>query len=171
MRAICGTVKSEGGARLFDLPGYSRSTGNNTAKIVSTTLIPVLSIRPSATFNTLTNRGVFIPTDFDITTDQQARYVILYKPTLTNDSFASVGSTSAMDVDTSATVVTGGIEIDRGSLATAGGSSRTRLEGILGKTILSLSRTGTSDILTLAMIRTGTSNASVFTSFKWKEIR
>jgi hypothetical protein len=171
MRAICATVKSEGGLDLRSLPGLQRSADTGTgAKTVSTTLIPIMSIRPSATFNSLTNRGLYVPDGFTVTGDNPIRYVILYRPTLIGANFASVGATSGMDVDTAATVVSGGTVIFSDFLAT-GRNSLTQVSGLLGKTILSLRRTGTSDILTIAAIRTSTSDSSVRAAIQWKEIR
>lgn len=172
MKAICATVKSEGGFSLFDIPGYQRAADNGvTAKTVSTTLIPLLSIRPAATFNSLVNRGLYIPTSYSIQTNQDMRFVILFRPTLTNPSWTAIGN-SGMEYDVTASAVTGGIVEFSDYLAAAAGSAvSSNSKGILGRTLLKLGRTGTSDILTLAAIRTGGTNATVLSSLGWKEIR
>jgi len=174
MKAICGTVKSEGGLPLFDLPGFQRSANNGvTAKTVSTTLIPILSVRPAATFNSLVNRGLYIPTNYSIQANNDIRFALIFRPTLTNASWTAVDATnSGMEYDVSATALTGGtVEFSDYLAAVAGNSVSNENDGLLGRTLLKLGRTGTSDILTLAAIRTGGTNASVLSSLGWKEIR
>jgi hypothetical protein len=172
LRAICATVKSEGGADLFSIPGFNRSADSGvTAKTVSTTLIPVLSIRPAATINSIANRGLYIPNGFSIQTNNPIRYVILYRPTLTDASFGAVDATySGMEVDVAATAVTGGIVVASGYVATDRNSAAGQA-GLLGRTLMRLTRTGTPDILTLAAIRTGSSNGETLAEIGWREIR
>lgn len=172
MRAICGTVKSEGGAETFDLPGFSRSADNYlTPRTVAATLVPILSIRPAALFNGLPNRQLFVPTSYSVVSDNPIYYRLLYRPTLTDASWAAVDAVnSGMEYDVAATAVTGGIVIESDYLA-SGRNTLAQAAGLLGRTLLSLGRTGTADILTLAGIRTTTSSASVYGVHKWKEIR
>ena len=171
MRAVCATVKSEGGQPLLDMNGYPFTANNaQTAKTVSTTLIPLLSIQMASTFNSLTNRGLAIPMDFDISTNNPIRYEILYRPTLTGPSWSAVGANSFMNYDVTASAVTGGVVVDSGYVSTAK-NLNTSLSGLLGRTIMSLGRTATSDILTIAAIRTSGTDATVLSALKWKEIR
>jgi hypothetical protein len=174
MRAICVTVKSEGGDKLFDMPGENRSYPMVDARTVAATLIPVLSISAAATFPTagsIANRGVYIPTEFDISTDNPILYKILYRPTLTGASFDDVDAVySGMRYDTAATAVTGGICVSSGYIATDKNVVGAR-GGLLGRTIMALSRNAGSDILTIAAVRTTTTSAAVRASLQWKEIR
>lgn len=168
--AICCTVKSQGGAELYDMHGYPFSTPIQAAKTVSTTLIPVLSIRMAATFGGLTNRTLSIPTFYSVLTDNPLDYVLLYRPTLTGPSWTAVDATySAMEYDNTASAVSGGIRIDTQSLS-AGNNQSAQADGLLGRTIMSLG-SGTADILTIAAIRAGSSDSKVKAALKWKEIR
>lgn len=172
MKAICGTVKSEGGISIQDLPGYQRSIDNGTTAVtVSTTLIPVLSIRVKSTLNSITNRGLYIPTGYTVSGNNPIRYVLLYRPTLTGATWTDVDTTySGMEYDVSASAVSGGIQIDSDYLST-GRNTESKDGGVLGRTILSQGRSGTSDILTIAAIRTTTSNCDTYCTLKWKELR
>lgn len=172
MRAICATVKSQGGAGLFDIPGYQRSIDNGTTvKTVSTSLVPVLSIRSAATLNSIANRGLCIPTGYSIAANNPLRYVVLYRPSLTGASWTAVNATySAVEYDVSASAVSGGIVIDSDYFST-GRNSASKDGGLLGRTLLRLTRTGTSDILTIAAIRTSSSDADTLAALKWKELR
>jgi len=172
MRAICSTVKSEGGVELLDLPGYPFSASNGTTAVtVSTTLIPVLSIRVGANINSLTNRGIHIPISYGIVGSNPMYYKVLYRPTLTGASWTAVDSTySGIEYDVSASAFSGGVVVDEGHFAT-GRNTFSDTAGILNRLILSQGRTGTSDILTLAAVRTGSSDSTTYGSLKWKEIR
>lgn len=175
MRAICCTVKSEGGVSLLDMPGFIRTADSyTTAKTVSTTFIPILSLRVASTFPTTgsqPNKGLYIPLSYTIQTNNPIYYRLLYRPTLTNPSFTPIGATiSGLEYDVSATAISGGIPIESGYVSTdrnaVGGVS-----GLLNRTLMKLGRTGTSDILTLAAIRTGTVDGVTYSAIRCKEIR
>lgn len=172
MRAICSTVKSEGGAALLDLPGFPMSASNvTTAVTVSSTLIPVLSIRVASTINSLTNRGLFLPTGYEIVGSNPMHYQILYRPTLTGPSWTAVDATySGMEYDITASAVSGGVVVDAGYFA-SGRNTLGSESALLDRVIMALGRTGTSDILTLAAVRTTASDSSTYSAWKWREIR
>lgn len=169
-RAICATVKSQGGASLFEMPGYPFVTPPTGTFTVSTTLIPLVSIRVASTFNGLTNRELVIPTGYSLQTDNPIQYLILYRPTLTNPSWQPINSTySGVEYDISASAVSGGIQIDN-DLLSSGNNQAARTSNVLGKTIMSLG-SGVSDILTIAAIRTGANSATVRAIIKGIEVR
>ena len=171
MRAICTTVKSEGGGHLYNMAGFHFSSDNGVTPItVGTTLIPILSIRAKTTFNSLTNNSIAIPQGFELTTNNPIKYDIVYRPTLTGDSWTDADPDSAFEYDVSATAISGGTKIDSGYVATDRNTS-SGSQGILGKTIMSKGNNGTVDILTICAVRTSTSNADTKAILKWKEIR
>lgn len=171
MKAICATVKSEGGKGILELDGYSFGISNRTTAItVANTLIPVLSIRMASTFNSLTNRGLALVRGMDIAIDNPINLRVFYRPTLTNASWVSVDSNSFMEYDVSATAITGGTLIDDIPISTSRNVPASK-ENQLGRTILSLGRTGTSDILTIACVRTTSTSAATYAAFHWEEIR
>ena len=174
MRAICGTVKSEGGADLLDIPGFPRATdGNGATKTISTTLIPIISIRPKSTFQSLHNHNLIIPTGFSLSTDNAIRFVLVH------DAVLDAGTVSWVDVDTtqssveydiSAASFTNGHIIDIDYVNTTK-NTQAGDKGLLDKTVLWHRESGESGVITLAAIRTKTSNATVRAALKWKEIR
>lgn len=172
MKAICASVKSEDGLSIFQLPGFDRSVSNkDTPVTVSTTKIPVLSIRPAATFNSIVNRNAVVPRAVSVVGDNPLRYEILYRPTLTDPSWNAVDATySCMEYDVAASAVANGIVVGEGYLTTAR-NALSDVSDILGRTLLSLGRTGTSDILTIAAIRTSTTDSETFCVMKWSELR
>ncbi len=117
MDQICTAVFSESAD---DLEQFYSHSALRTTSVAVTTRRPILSIRPSLTFGGQTNRGVIVPESYSIWSDANAAYEIVYNATLTGASFASVGSNSIADVDTSATALSGGEVFDSGYLAAAG---------------------------------------------------
>jgi len=168
--AICATVKSQGGVPLLDVPGFPFSTAPMEAvKTISTTLIPVLSIQVASVFNTFANRALVIPTQIEIETNQPIDWQLIYRPTLTGASFVATDSHSGTETDVAATTITGGYRIDAG-MTGAGSNQRIQDSGFLDRVLMSLG-SGTADILTLAAVRSGTTNASVRALIKGKTIR
>ena len=177
MKAICCTVKSEGGEDLYDMPGLPRAADNNTtARTVSTTRLPVISIRPKTTFNSLENLILAIPKSYFITTTQPIHYELYHDATLDagSVSWADVDTDdSMMEYDVSATSFTGGHKVGAGYLGTAG-SAQTRSgggAGLLGKTLLWDRQNTVTGVLTLAAIRTTASDATVYAGLEWEELR
>jgi hypothetical protein len=171
MRAICATVKSEGGINLLDMSGFPSGISTQlVTKTVGTTLIPILSIRMAATFNGFTNRGLAILEEFGIYVDNPVNYRIFYRPTLTGAVWTTVDSNSFMEFDTTATAITGGTKI-KDDIVNVARNTATSSKNLFGRTIISQGRTGTSDILSIAAIRTTSTSALTSASFSWKEIR
>ena len=83
----------------------------------------------------------------------------------------AVDEHSGMEYDISASAITGGSLIDSTHFGTTKNNPNGK-DGILGKTIMSLNRTATSDILSGIAIRSSiaTANSSSYFSFNWKEI-
>lgn len=172
MIAICGTVKSEGGKSLFEMDGFPQSANSNvTAKTVSTTLIPLLSVRPRTTFNSIPNTSIAIPTYISVQTDNPIRIGVWHDATLTGASWADVDTNhSIMEYDTTASAFTGGHRILSEYVATSK-NIQTSARSLMGKAVLWARKNGYTGILTVAAIRTTTTNASVLTSLNWEEIR
>ena len=173
MRAICCTVKSEGGPSMSDIEGLPRSIDSgNTPVTVSTTLIPLLSLRPRSTFNSLNNLLVALPKALTIQTDNPVRFVVYHEGTLTGASWANVNTLgSMMEYDTSATAITGGNIVATDYVATSKNQPASAGTGLLGKTVMWHRRGAETGILTLCAVRTTTTNASVLVGVNWEEIR
>lgn len=171
--AICTSVFNEGGQNLLDLPGYPFGAGNGITTIGVTTRRPVLTIRPKATFNSITHRGLLVVADVALSATTNSSYVELVRNgTLTGASFADVDATfSAAQVDVAATAISGGQVV--GVLDVISGAGVTRGAGgtVLSKLVLSYNAAATVlDTLSVVCTSyTGTSNVSA--KFNWKEIR
>jgi len=173
-RAICETVKSQGGDKLFDMPGLSWEADNYTTPItVAATLVPILSIRVASTFNSLANFGIIIPESFEIRTDQPLVYRVFYRPTLTDASFAAIPDSAhvGVEMDVSATAITGGYKIGGGYVTTGGVNQAAVKSTLLGKVIMALGYAGVSDIVSVAAVRTSAQSASAYAAISGREIR
>lgn len=175
MKAICSTVKSEGGQDLWNLSGLPRAADTNTTPItVSSTLVPIISIRPKATFNSLANLILALPKSFGITTNQPIHYHLIHDGTIATAVWTDVDTAdSMMEYDVSSTSITGGHKIASGYLGTAG-TATTRVGqggGLLGKTLLWDRQDSITGILSLCAVRTTASDATVYGGLEWEEIR
>jgi hypothetical protein len=172
-RAICTTVKSEGGGDLFNIAGLPFTASNGaTTKAVSTTLIPLLSIQLKTTFGAGTNRGLVLPDNFSFLNDNPIYYEIRRNPTLTNASFNSVDANSLCNFDVAATAVTGGTVIASGYASAGSVRGASTDKGLTNKLPLSVDYAGTTaDILTICAIRVGTSNSATGVALEWRELR
>jgi len=172
LRGICGTVKSEGGQNLIDIAGYNRAADMGVSETtVGTTLIPLISIRPKATFNSLPNLGMAVPIGANVLGDNPIKVAIIHNCTLTGATWGNVDATdSMMEYDVSATALSNGHVIQSGYVG-AGKNKTVVGDALLGKTLLWNRRGPDSGILTLAAIRTGGTSSDCLASLNWKEIR
>lgn len=128
MRQICCSVQSEGG---FDVDhGYSFSAAN-AADIAVTTRRPIISIRPTTTFQGITNRIGVVPFGFEVTASANAAYIeLVYNGTLTGASFTANDSTnSGVEYDTSATSLSGGVIMWAGFVSAGGNKFESLIRG------------------------------------------
>ena len=173
MRAICATVKSEGGGDLHEIAGAKFAVSNGvTTRTVSTTYVPVLSIQLKGTLNTFVNKGIVFPDSFSIVNDNALYYEIRINATLTGASFNTVSANSLCNFDVAATAATGGrvIFCDYAAPAQAGVKSSGN-SGILDKIPLSVSALGVGDILSICCIRNANTNSSTQCALNWTEVR
>lgn len=172
MAAICGTVKSEGGAALFDMPGFNRTIDMGTAtKLISTELKPLISIRPKSTFNSLPNKILMIPIDYTAQTNNSIRLVVVHNATLSVASWTDVDTNeSGMEYDITATHYTGGHIINADYVSTTKNATLSNL-GIMGRELMWVRRGPETGVMTLAAIKTGATDADVLAGIRWREIR
>ena len=172
LKAICATVISEGGFQ--DARGYPEAAGNGITAVSVTTRRPILSIRPSATFNSVVNRAMIILDGLDITcSGNPAYWELVYGGALTNADFASVGATtSTMDADVAATAITGGYTIQSGYVVAGSGSTRQSIRnGIASRLPLTLDAAGANPINLSVVVTSMSGTASVAASLNWRSLR
>lgn len=167
MRVICSTVISEGG---YANRSQSRAIGTAlTGKNLSDTVYrPLVCIRMKSS----NIDSIIVPSSFDVYGLQQAAFVyrIIINPTLTDASWAPVGTDSSVEYDISATALSGGTVISQGIFigSNKGGSAQVSNNEVdfsqqLGRTI-----DGVSDIWCLAAIAT-TNNDDAVGVVNWQE--
>ncbi len=162
MKQICSTVISEGG---YNLPGVIRSIDNGvTTKTLSTSLIPMLSLRLKST-NIRALIKLF-KLQFTVTNNQPFQWKLLHNTSLTTASWNSVSTTSVSEYDTSATALSGG-EVLLSGYVTSGDSQD--LSNYVSRLNLGATIGGTSDILTVAGIRLGNNDSSGVAAMMFEE--
>jgi hypothetical protein len=165
MTQICSTVISEGGYNNF---GTTQSAGTGTTQKRLSDLgvyYPIVSIR----LNSGRLDSIVFPRQIDVLSPSvnYYRWVLLQNPTLTGATFANTSPTGTVDIDTAATAISGGIEIQSGYAASrelAQLSAVDYFQFQLGRTV-----TGVSDIVTLAIAATA-NNADVLAELGWQEL-
>lgn len=169
--AICATVKSEGGLILQDIPGFTRSISRGTSfKSIGATMVPLISIRPRSTYNSLPNLSLSLPTGFEITTDNPIYYKIVHDVSLTGATWNNVDTTeSTMEYDVSATAYTNGHVIKEG-IINGNRNSAAEIRELLGRVVLWHRQSNETGITSILCERVS-ATASVGGGFTWKEIR
>lgn len=172
MRFICASVRSEGGD---DPPEEQFGYALPAAVTVSTTLIPLFSIRVKDTFNSVDNRMHIYPRLLSIAGDQRALTRLILNPTtLTNATFAvDPDANSGVEVDIAATAVAGGRTLGA-FYSTANSGALVDLAPIFKAQSPPLRKSGygtSRDTLTVAMIRASNQDVDAVASLAWGEVR
>lgn len=142
-----------------------------------TTRRAVLSIRPAATFNSITNRSRIDPVTVSIYTDAAIYYEVIRGGTLGGSpSWASAGSNSAVEKDVAGTTVTNGDVVAAGYIATSGGAAKadarvTLTDNGLLPLPLALDSAGANPIVFSVVATSVSGTANVAASVQWTEIR
>lgn len=171
---ICSSVSSEGGVQERNLT-LTASNGV-TLRSVSTALLPVLSIRVATAFpsgGTIVNREIVQPIQYEIfSEDAGIFYQLIYNGTLTNPSWAAVNAThSGVDYDVAATAITGGLVLTSGYVSSTAQSRISEINELASDLAMTLNVAGTvGDILSVACIRTSTTNSDTGAALTWKEL-
>ena len=107
MDIVCVFSLRETGDKL--LAPFAASASRGISSVNVSTIKPLISLRPKATFNGITNRIPIVPKQVTIITQSQSVLVQVYiNATLTGASFSSSGTNSAAEFDVAATAVSGG---------------------------------------------------------------
>jgi hypothetical protein len=172
MRHLCTTVISEGGQSSEQAFIFAADT-TTTAKTVSTTEIPIIAIRPKATFNSIVNRGRIEPLHVHIgCTTNDICFRVYYNGTLTGASFTSANANSIVEYDTSATTYTDGVKIDADFVLGGKQSGQSSSSELFAKYPLTIDHAGANPKnFVVTAQRVGNSDATVVASIQWREIR
>lgn len=178
MKAVCCSVISEGGSAVETGRVHSVGNGTTTRSATSGTRVATLTIRPKATFNSITNRALVSPlmSELYVSGNTDAYWELILNGTIGGSpSFASVEADSLVEYDVAGTTITGGHVLASGYAPSAkgGGSPGSILFSDLGLTALALTLdyAGTGqDTLTLAASGIG-GTATVAASMTWAEVR
>lgn len=169
--AVCVAVRSESGEAP---PEYSFGAFNSADISVTTTERPLLSIRPAATFNSLTNRMLLLPILMSVSTEgARAGYRLVFGGTLTGASWSAADAASGAERDSSATAITGGTTLFRSFLAdltAANVDIRAMFQTLARK--LRLDAFGTvPDTLTVMGVNEAAGTTNMRASLTWGEVR
>lgn len=174
LTAICSTVFSEGGVDSELGHTFAGGNGGTLRTAIGTTPVPICSIRPATTLNSITNRVKWALENIEIWADDSMFWELVYAPTSITAATFAVGPVthSATEVDIAGTAISGGVVIASGYVAASNKG------GISGKDIrmkfpFTLDAAGTNQSRSLSLVvRTlGGANKSAAGQFNWVEIR
>ncbi len=170
-KMICSSVMAEGGSEFFQR-GNLNSASNGTTTIAVTTRRPILSVRPAATFNGITNHAWYLLIEalFNVRTND-IFWEVVFGGTLTGAAFAAASADSCVEADVSATAIAGGISVVKGyGAAGVGAASGAAIAGTAGQfpnSVDSLLGTQAGHSIVVTSM-TGTANVGV--AANWREI-
>jgi len=160
MLMTCCAAFSEGG---FNPTGVVASHPTFTSRSVSTTPVPVISVRLKSAYA----RGILIPLigHAQVTSTDDVICQVVVRGALTGASWANT-TTDATEYDVSASAITGGIVM---ASFFANNNASDVAASLNSALVISASLAGAADIISL-VIRTDTGSANVLGSLTWKEI-
>lgn len=172
MKAICVTVKSEGGKALADMGGYPQSIDMGvTTKTVAASIIPLIAIRQRTTFNSLDNNSIAIPTSLTVQVNNPIRLIVIHDCSLTGAAWVSVDTDhSTIEYDVTASAYSNGHIIDSEYVATSK-NIQASANKLLGKAVLWNRKSTETGILLVAAVRTTGTSSDTLVGIKWNEIR
>lgn len=174
LKHICSTVVSEGGVQETLSFPFSTEVVDLAIPNGEGSAVVVFAARHALTFNSIANRGLFLPAAYEVLPSGGNVVVrVLYNPTITGGAWAAVDAQSFMEGNATATGFSGGINI--GSSVIAGGAAKASTP-VFGKTVTSKLPFGTGidadTPINLALIAYATSaNVSASFTFAWEEQR
>lgn len=172
--AMCSVVFSEGGFEAGRGLPFTANRGDVSASVAAR--VPVLSIRPKLTFNSLENRTQITPLDLSIfTTTQSVLVEVVYNALLFGTgSFVSADDNSAVEFNNSFTAITGGFPVQSFYVSTAGTGANAKggeFSPILSKLPLSLDIDGANPIPLTIVCTPLSATAAVHAAINWDEVR
>ena len=173
MKQICSAVISEGGFETeLGLPQSRDNGGANSS--LTTTLSPVVAIRPKLTFNSLVNRGTIIPEFVEVFADGASYYRVYYNANVTTGaSWTSQSANSIAEYDISATAfTTTNAEVIASGFIAASNSTKagSSSQSLTVRLPLVLDYAGANPIELVVAMATVTGTADGYATISWKEI-
>jgi hypothetical protein len=177
MEFICSAVISEGGSDDINVFGYTFQTAASVT--TSTGGVQLMTLRPKATFNGITNRMRVAYIDVEIfntgTTNQHARWDLCIGQTITGGTWADVNTTySGVEVNTGGTLSgPPAIVIDAGWASVGANTSSVINTAVISRYPMTLDAAGNNRILgSLTLKLTSLSGSPiVYGAIKFREIR
>lgn len=173
LKAICSTVYAEGGDDAILGHTFGAGNGGTLVTGIGTSVVPLMSVRPALLFNSITNRIPWKLESIDIWADDAMHWELIYLPdSLTGASFGAVDSHSMVELDVSASAISGGIHVTGGYIAV------NNRGGALGRDIqtrfpftLDLAGTDQSRCYTIVVQTLGGTNKNATAEMNWVEGR
>jgi hypothetical protein len=174
---ICARVVAQG--QQHEPCEWTQSAYNTTDSTIGVTEVPLLSIRPKATYNSITNRSWIIPRRLNVNTEgNRMSFRIMFGATLTGPSWTSSSTTSLAEYDQTATAFSGGEMLFRGYIGQDIGEKEVDLSFIFDVANRFLRNSGflatgtnANDVLTIVALNEAAGKTKARATLTWAEIR
>lgn len=172
-KKICCSVVSEGGVQ--NLTGYPFSIGNIVTRVTGAAAeLPVIAIRPKATFNGIVNRSKIMDVLFNALAGGADHIIqVYYNPAIADGAWVSADADSAFEYNITGTAIVGGHPIRTIYIANAVGIAKSANNSIdaLRKLPVCLDIDGANPIIIAVTARTLAGAGTAAASLDWTEIR
>jgi len=174
MKQICASVISEGGfEEELGIP-QSRDNVAGGGKSLTTSAVPVICLRPKATFNSITNRATIIPESIELFADAAVCYRIYYNANATTAAdWTSQGTASIAEYDVAATAftTTNAQLISTGFVAASNANKAGSAdEALTVRLPLTLDYAGTTPIELVVTMQTLSGTGTGYAALRWREL-
>lgn len=155
VKAIGMSMFAEGASN--GVLGHTFALGNEATRRtgVGSTPIPICSIRPNLTLNSITNRTKVAFKSIQVHSDEDIFWKLVYKPdSITDASWATPVTHSSVQLDVAGTAISGGIVVDSGYVAAGGDEEIPGTEGreFLSKLPFTLDAAGTDQSRSISIV-------------------
>lgn len=174
-KLFCASVVSSGGDH--DPHGFELSARNTSFRTCPVGGLPILSVRPRATFGALpeVNRSMIFPEGWSAAGDSVGAAVVdvVYGGVVTGGAWANVNaSNSALEFNITGTAITGGIVVDSGFITGTGSTRGMVSEDISGRYPVALNAAGVNIDRGYTLVGYGLGgNRDLAGAFQWREVR
>lgn len=171
---ICTEIESEGG-RQENRRTHTASNGV-TLRSVTATPLPIIAIRADlnapAGGSVVNRRSVFIENIDIFSQDSEIYWRVLFNPTVTGGSWSDVdGTYSCVQVNKTATSVSGGIEMDSGYIPASASQKGVLTISFDSDYAMTTNYNGTvGDVLCLELTRITTTSSDCGAALTWREV-
>lgn len=160
----------DGGVEIDQSLSFSANNGNTTRTASTTTPIPIIAIRPKATFEGRTNRTSLVPVSFNVQASDGVLVEIYTSGTITGGTWTSVSPQSTAEVNRGGTSISGGRLLESLYIPASVGAAGEKVDGsIVEDLFMTLDIDGANPENIAIVVTSLSGSPTVLGSINWRE--